>query len=86
MIVITRFRVPEAETAAFVAQAEAAIAVLRQRGGLRSLDFARNLDEQDLWTITARWEEDRGLYLSMFGWGVEGQKAKKNTLANRGGQ
>ena len=43
--------------AADAAQAETAIAVLRQRAGLRSLDFARNLDEPDLWTITARWDD-----------------------------
>lgn len=55
MIVITRFEVPEGETEDFLVQAEAAIAVLRRRDGLRSLDFARNLDEPDLWTITARW-------------------------------
>jgi hypothetical protein len=57
MIVVTRFEVPEQETDAFVAQAETAIAVLRRRDGLRSLDFARNLDEPDLWTITARWDD-----------------------------
>jgi hypothetical protein len=55
MIVVTRFEVAEHDTEAFVEQAEAAIAVLRRREGLRSLDFARNLDEPDLWTITSRW-------------------------------
>ena len=57
MIVVTRFRVPEPETDAFVAQAGTAIEVLRRRDGLRSLDFGRNLDEPDLWTITARWDD-----------------------------
>jgi hypothetical protein len=57
MIVVTRFEVPEADTETFVGQAEAAIAVLRRRDGLRSLDFARNLDEPDLWTITSRWDD-----------------------------
>jgi hypothetical protein len=57
VIVITRFEVPEGETEEFVARAEAAIAVLRRREGLRSLDFGRNLDEPHLWTITARWED-----------------------------
>ena len=57
MIVITRFEVPEGETEEFVARAEAAIAVLRRRAGLRSLDFGRNLDEPRLWTITARWDD-----------------------------
>jgi hypothetical protein len=57
MIVLSRFEVPEADTEAFVAQAEAAIAVLRRREGLRSLDFGRNLDEPRLWTITSRWAD-----------------------------
>jgi quinol monooxygenase YgiN len=57
VIVLMRFQVSEEDTDAFVVQAEAALAVLRQRGGLRSLDFARNLDEPDLWTITARWDD-----------------------------
>ena len=55
MLVLTRFRVPVAEEAAFVERAQAAIAVLRQRAGLLSLDLGRNLDEPDLWTITTRW-------------------------------
>lgn len=57
MIVVTRFEVAEADTDAFVAQAETAIEVLRRRGGLRSLDFGRNLDEPWLWTITSRWDD-----------------------------
>lgn len=57
MLVLTRFRVPAAEELAFVARADAAIAVLRQRAGLLSLDFGRNLDEPDLWTITTRWAD-----------------------------
>ena len=48
MIVITRFEVPEGETEDFLVRAEAAVAVLRRREGLRSLDLARNLDEPDL--------------------------------------
>ena len=55
MIVLTRFRVPTAEEPSFVERAQAAIAVLRQRPGLLSLDFARNLDEPVLWTISTRW-------------------------------
>lgn len=57
MIVVTRFEVAEHDTELFVTQAEAAIAVLRRRDGLRSLDFARNLDEPELWTITSRWDD-----------------------------
>ena len=57
VIVVTRFEVAEADSVAFVAQAETAIAVLRRRDGLRSLDFGRNLDEPTLWTITSRWDD-----------------------------
>lgn len=57
MIVLSRFEVPESDAELFVAQAEAAIAVLRRRDGLRSLDFGRNLDEPRLWTITTRWDD-----------------------------
>ncbi|WP_375426021.1 antibiotic biosynthesis monooxygenase family protein [uncultured Friedmanniella sp.] len=57
MIVLSRFRVPTETELDFVAQAEAAIAVLRRREGLLSLDFGRNLDERDLWTITTRWAD-----------------------------
>jgi len=57
VLVLTRFRVPTAEELSFVTRAQAAIAVLRARAGLLSLDFARNLDEPDLWTITTRWAD-----------------------------
>jgi len=55
VIVLSRFRVDAAAEAAFLPRAETAIAVLRARPGLLSLDFGRNLDEPDLWTITTRW-------------------------------
>jgi len=55
VIVLSRFRVPAAEEDSFVEQAQAAAAVLRRREGLLSLDFGRNLDEPELWTITTRW-------------------------------
>lgn len=55
VIVLSRFRVDAASEATFRAQADAAIAVLRARAGLLSLDFGRNLDERDLWTLTTRW-------------------------------
>ena len=57
MIVLSRFRVDATAEATFLPQAEAAIAVLRRRDGLLSLDFGRNLDEPDLWTITTRWAD-----------------------------
>lgn len=55
MIVLSRFRVDAASEATFLSRAAAAVAVLRQRDGLLSLDFGRNLDEPELWTITTRW-------------------------------
>ena len=57
MIVLSRFRVGAHAEAGFRVQAEAAIAVLRARDGLLSLDFGRNLDEPELWTITTRWAD-----------------------------
>ena len=52
---LSRFRVDAASEPTFRSQAEAAIAVLRRRDGLLSLDFGRNLDEPELWTLTTRW-------------------------------
>lgn len=52
---LSRFQVPAAEESSFLDRAHAAAAVLRQRDGLLSLDFGRNLDEPELWTLTTRW-------------------------------
>lgn len=57
MIVLNRFRVPDADTGSFVAQGRAAVAVLAQRTGFLSADFGRNLDEPSLWTLTSRWQD-----------------------------
>ncbi|WP_114560568.1 antibiotic biosynthesis monooxygenase family protein [Desertihabitans aurantiacus] len=57
MIVLTRFRVPAEGAAEFVAQAEAAVAVLSARPGFLGVDLGRNLDDPDLWTITTRWAD-----------------------------
>ena len=57
MIVLSRFRVEADAEATFLVQAEAAITVLRARDGLLSLDFGRNLDEPELWTIATRWAD-----------------------------
>ena len=57
MIVLSRFRVGAHAEPTFLTQAEAAIGVLRARDGLLSLDFGRNLDEPELWTITTRWAD-----------------------------
>nr|WP_239579143.1 antibiotic biosynthesis monooxygenase family protein [Microlunatus panaciterrae] len=52
---MNRFRVPEAQTAEFQLQARAAIEVLSNREGFVSVDFGRNIDEPELWTISTRW-------------------------------
>lgn len=57
MIVLSRFTVPESEADGFVVQAEQAVAVLRGKEGLLSLDFGHNLDDRELWTITTRWRD-----------------------------
>lgn len=56
MIAISRFQVPESRAGEFLAQAEQAVAVLRHKPGLLSIDLGRNLDDPELWTITSRWE------------------------------
>jgi quinol monooxygenase YgiN len=57
VIVLSRFQVRHEQAAAFAGQAEAAVAVLRQREGLLSADLGRNLDEPTLWTLTTRWRD-----------------------------
>lgn len=56
MIAITRFEVTEDRTAEFTEQAHRAIEVLQAKVGLLSLDFGRNIDEPELWTLTTRWK------------------------------
>ncbi len=71
MIAISRFRVPAADTAGFLADARRALDVLATRDGLLSLDFGQNLDDRELWTITSRWR-DVGSYRRALG-GYEGK-------------
>ncbi len=56
MIVLCRFRVPEADAASFTARARATVQVLSCKPGYLSADLGRNLDEPELWTLTTRWE------------------------------
>ena len=55
MIVVNRFRIPEVETATFLAKGRAAVEVLGRREGFLTADLGRNLDDASLWTITTRW-------------------------------
>lgn len=56
MIVVTRFRVAEADRPGFTVVAEPAVEMLRARPGLLSLDFGVNLDDPELWVLVTRWE------------------------------
>lgn len=56
MLVVNRFRVPEAEAAAFRADLERARAVLAERSGYLTGVIGRNLDDPTLWVLTSTWE------------------------------
>lgn len=56
MLVVTRFRVTEADTAAFRADIERARSVLAEQSGYVSGVIGRNLDDPTLWVLTTRWE------------------------------
>ena len=55
MIVVTRYRVPDADTDAFRRDARAALDVLAARPGWVSGRLGRNTDEPDLWVLTTEW-------------------------------
>ena len=56
MIVLNRFRVPDGQRDAFLAQAHAAVALFNTKAGLESIDLVQNLDEPDLWALVTRWD------------------------------
>ncbi|MGA4508554.1 antibiotic biosynthesis monooxygenase family protein [Propionibacteriaceae bacterium G1746] len=56
MLVVNRFRVPEAQRDVFVAQASAAVELFRTKTGLLSIDLVQNLDEPDLWALVHHWD------------------------------
>lgn len=59
LLVVTRYRVPEAEAAqaaAFREEALAALEVLGARPGFRNGRIGRNADDPDLWVLTTEWE------------------------------
>lgn len=56
MIVVNRFRVADADAQAFAQDAEAPLALLRTKPGLRSADLVQNLDEPELWALVSAWE------------------------------
>ena len=66
VLVLTRFRVPAAESAEFEDAAHVAVAVLSARSGAESVELVRNLDDPDLWAIVGRWT-DVGSYRRALG-------------------
>ena len=56
MLVVNRFRVPEADASAFRSDLERARAVLGERPGYVSGAIGRNLDDPTVWVLTTTWE------------------------------
>lgn len=56
MLVVTRFRVPTGEAAAFRDEVEAAREVLAACPGHLDSQVGRNVDDPQLWVLTTRWE------------------------------
>ena len=56
MLVLNRFRVPEAEAAAFRDDLSRAHEVLAAQKGYADGWIGRNVDDPELWTLTTRWE------------------------------
>jgi quinol monooxygenase YgiN len=56
VIVVNRFRVPEAEQAAFRVDLERARESLAAQRGYVAGAIGRNLDDPELWLLTTEWE------------------------------
>jgi quinol monooxygenase YgiN len=56
VIVVNRFRVPEAEQAAFRDDLHRAREVLAVQQGYLAGRIGRNVDEPDLWVLSTEWE------------------------------
>jgi quinol monooxygenase YgiN len=56
VIVVNRFRVPEAEQAAFRDDLERARETLAAQRGYVAGRIGRNLDDPELWLLTTEWE------------------------------
>jgi quinol monooxygenase YgiN len=56
MLVVSRFRVSEAEGEAFRRDVERAHEVLAERPGYESGRIGRNLDDPSLWALVTTWE------------------------------
>jgi quinol monooxygenase YgiN len=56
VIVVNRFRVPEAEQAQFREELQRAREALAERPGHVSSRVGRNTDDPELWVLTTEWE------------------------------
>jgi quinol monooxygenase YgiN len=56
VLVVTRYRVPAAEQADFLARARAAVAALAARPGCLTVRVGRAVDEPELWVLQSSWE------------------------------
>jgi quinol monooxygenase YgiN len=56
VLAVTRYVVPEAESATFLAQADDALAALVARPGCTGGRVGRAVDDPTLWTLTTSWE------------------------------
>lgn len=56
MLVVTRFIVPEAETATFADRAQRAVAALSTRPGFRSARVGRAPDDPARWVLVTEWD------------------------------
>ncbi len=56
MLVVTRFDVPESESAAFLLQARAALAAFAARPGYLRGRVGRAADDPTAWVLTTEWE------------------------------
>ena len=56
MLVVNRFRVPEAEAASFREDLERARSALAARPGHLESRIGRNVDDPGLWVLTSTWE------------------------------
>jgi quinol monooxygenase YgiN len=66
VLVVMRFRVPEADGARFLDEAQAALRVLAQRAGYVDGGVGRATDDPALWVMTLRWD-DVGSYRRALG-------------------
>lgn len=57
MLVVNRFRVPEAEADTFRGELEQALDVLARQKGYADGRLGRNVDDPELWTMVTRWAD-----------------------------